>query len=116
MIEIRITADTVADALKQLTGFTACAEPKSSNSASHADVRTDLRQPVQTPPTQTVPTSTQAYTLDMLSTAAAPLCAAGKLPELQNLLTKYSVASLPELPAEQYGAFATDLRQLGAQI
>lgn len=64
----------------------------------------------------TVPTTAPAYTQDQLALAASGLMDAGKLPELQALLQQFGVASLVELPKEQYGAFATALRGLGAQI
>lgn len=76
--------------------------------------------PVHTPaaPAQApqVPTSQKAYTLDELSAAAATLMDAGKQPELLALLQKYGVKGMFELPKEAYGAFATDLRGLGARI
>ena len=63
-----------------------------------------------------VPTATATYTIDQLAYAASPLIDAGKLPELQALLGQFGVNILTELPAEQYGAFATALRGLGAKI
>lgn len=60
----------------------------------------------------------QTYTLDALSTAAAPLIDAGpaKIKQLQDLLAQFGVRSLQELPAEQYGAMANALRVLGARL
>ena len=63
-----------------------------------------------------VPVSAPSYTVDDLARAAAPLMDAGRLDELQALLQKYGVQFLPDLKPEQLGAFATDLRQMGAQI
>ena len=40
----------------------------------------------------------------------------GKQDELQKLLQTFGVPALPALPKEQYGAFATALRGLGARI
>lgn len=90
--------------------------------------------PVQTAPVQTTPvqqtapiqqaapvqpqvaTTAQTYTLDDLSRAAIPLMDNGKQAQLLDLIAQFGVTSLPELPAAQYGAFATALRGLGAQI
>lgn len=73
--------------------------------------------PVQTQVTQPqVATTAQTYTLDDLSRAAMPLMDNGKQDMLLNLIAQFGVASLPELPPEQYGAFATALRGMGAQI
>lgn len=77
-------------------------------------------QPVpaaQTPPaTPAVPTSQQTYTLDDLARAGMTLMDSGRQAELQGLLKQFGVEALPALPQEQYGAFATALRGLGAQI
>lgn len=77
-----------------------------------------VTQPVQqTAPVQPqVATTAQTYTLDDLSRAAMPLMDNGKQDMLLNLIAQFGVASLPELPPEQYGAFATALRGMGAQI
>ena len=74
--------------------------------------------PVQTTPVQTaVPTSTVAYTMDDLARAGMSLMDCGKQAELQKLLKEgFGVDALPQLPKEQYGAFATALREMGAQI
>lgn len=63
-----------------------------------------------------VATTAQTYTLDDLSRAAIPLMDNGKQAQLLDLIAQFGVTSLPELPAAQYGAFATALRGLGAQI
>lgn len=63
-----------------------------------------------------VPTSTQTYTLDQLAVAATQLVDAGRREELVQLLASFGVQALTALPKEQYGAFATALRQMGAKI
>lgn len=55
------------------------------------------------------------YKLEELQVAMQPFINT-KLAELQALLAKYKVASLVDLPKDQYGVFAADLRALGAQI
>ena len=64
----------------------------------------------------TVPTSTHTYTPDELAKAAMPLMDAGKQQELIGLVHQFGASSIPELRPEQYGAFATALRGMGAQI
>ena len=54
--------------------------------------------------------------MDDLATAASTLLDSGRMAELQNLLRSFGVESLPALPQEQYGAFATALRGMGARI
>lgn len=63
-----------------------------------------------------VQVSTTAYALEDIAKAAMTLMDAGKQTQLQELLAGYGVGSLPELPKEQYGNFATALRGLGAAI
>ena len=66
--------------------------------------------------TAQVPTSAPTYTLDQIQAAISPLLAAGRHVDLQNLLAKYQVATMTDLQPAQYGAFAADLRAIGAQI
>lgn len=72
--------------------------------------------PVSTQVPQTVPTASAEYTLDDLARAGMTLMDLGKQDELQKLLQTFGVPALPALPKEQYGAFATALRGLGARI
>lgn len=63
-----------------------------------------------------VPTQQATYTQEDLSLAATQLVDAGKLQQIQELLTKFGVQALTLLPKEQYGAFAAELRNMGAKI
>ncbi len=63
-------------------------------------------------PVATAPT----YTIDQLAQAGATLAQAGKMAEALTLLDQYGIQSIAELKPEQYGAFATELRAIGAQI
>ena len=63
-----------------------------------------------------VPTSQKEYTLDELATAAMGLMDSGRQADLLGLLQSFGVEALPALPKGQYGAFATALRGMGAQI
>lgn len=71
--------------------------------------------PVQQAPVP-VPTSTPSYTGDDLAKAAISLMDAGRQNELIVLLQQFGVTSVPNLQPAQYGAFATALRGMGAQI
>lgn len=73
----------------------------------------------QTPSQPAVPavaTSVPSYTLDDLARAGMALMDSGRQNDLQQLLVKFNVSSLPELEPEQYGSFATMLREMGAPI
>lgn len=72
--------------------------------------------PVQPAPQAPVATNTPQYTLEDLARAAVPLQDAGRGQDLMALLQKYGVMSMTQLDPSVFGAFATDLRALGAQI
>ena len=71
-----------------------------------------IQQPVQT----AVPVAEKIYTLEDLQRASSTLVQAGKIQLLQGLLQEFNSLALTTLPAEQYGAFALRLRELGAAI
>lgn len=67
-------------------------------------------------PQAPVPTTEHSYTAEELQMAAVTLVDKGMMAQLQELLNRFGVNALPALPKEQYGAFATALRGMGAQI
>lgn len=72
--------------------------------------------PGSTPAPSVPVSSAPVYTLDQISRAGASLVDAGKMEQLLALLGRYGVQAVTQLQPEQYGAFATELRALGAQI
>ena len=66
--------------------------------------------------TPAVPTAAVEYTLDDLARAGMTLMDSGRQGDLRQLLSRFGVTALPALPKSQYGAFATALREMGAQI
>lgn len=72
--------------------------------------------PTAAAPAPAVPVTAPTYTLDQIAKAGANLVDAGKMEQLLALLTKYGVQAVTQLTPDQYGAFATELRALGAQI
>ena len=75
-------------------------------------------QPAPAPqPAPVVPTApARTYSLNDLLTAAAPLMDQGKFQELSALTAKYGVKSFTDIPEDQYGRVAVDLRALGAAL
>ena len=75
-------------------------------------------QPVQpvTPVQTAVPTTAPTYTAEQLAVAATQLVDAGRRAELVSLLNSFGVQALTALPKDQYGTFATKLREMGAKI
>lgn len=92
--------------------------------AAQAPISQPTPQPASVTPTAqapapqpaSVPTAEHTYTAEELQVAAVALVDKGMMVQLQGLLQQFGVNSLPELPAEKYGAFATALRGMGAQI
>lgn len=78
--------------------------------------QTAIPEPQPGPSVQAVPTTAHMYTLDELAGAAMLLMDRGMQRQLQELLARYGVEALPALSPEQYGSFATALREMGAQI
>lgn len=77
-------------------------------------------QPAPAAPTQpaaaSLPTSAHAYTMDQLAVAATSIIDSGRRQTVVDLLAQYGVSALIALPKEHYGAFATQLRGLGAKL
>ena len=75
--------------------------------------------PAQTAPITPVNTSYPSnppLTLDILSNAGAGLLEKGMMPQLMALLGKYGVQAITQLKPDQYPAFASELRAMGALI
>lgn len=87
-----------------------------------APASTPAPAPVQAPvtpapapaPVPVAPAPT--YSRDQIMTAGAALIDAGKINELMGLLNSFGVQAVTQLKQDQLGAFATELRKLGAQI
>lgn len=72
--------------------------------------------PVSVPPVAVPTAAAPTYTVEELQLACAPLTDANRMAELQAVCAKYGAASLLDIPKEQYGALAADLRALGARL
>ena len=128
------TLKALAESLK--THSEASAEPQapSMDCASAQPVETPTQAPMpesttptwtpgggatddSTPQTSAVPTEAKSYTADELQKAAIALMDKGvSMDDIAALLGKHGVSSLPELTPDKFGAFALELRQLGADI
>ena len=99
-------------------------QPVVSTAAPVPTSQAPVQQPVvQSPVTEAqqpaaIPTShvAQSYTVEQLQMAMAPLVDAGKMEEIRALLNSLGVLSIMDLQPDQYGALATALRGMGAQI
>lgn len=74
-------------------------------------------EPPQAQPTPAVPVApVKEYTLEEIQVALQPLMDAGRTNEIVGLMQKYKVASLPELPKDQFPNLVVDIRNMGARI
>ena len=94
---------------------TAQTQPVQTAQTQPVQTAVPVQQPVQTVQTA-VPVAEKTYTLEDLQRASSTLVQAGKIQLLQGLLQEFNSLALTTLPAEQYGAFALRLRELGAAI
>lgn len=131
-ITIKLTAPPelceALDALAKLIGSTVGNKPEAEHAQTSAQAPASMTAvtPAQNPmpaavpiapPASAVPVaSAPSYTIDQLATAGAALVDAGKMEQLLALLARYNVAAVTQLQPNQFGAFATELRALGAQI
>lgn len=114
---VSVPVADVAVPLASVAPVTSPAQPVTQAAAPVAPVATAPQNVENSAPvSSTVPTGQVAYTLDELARAAMVLMDAGRQNELLALLGKFGVDSLPNLPQQQYGVFATALREMGARI
>lgn len=141
MFEVKVTieAPELASAINNLaTAIGGSAKPAVAQAAPVAQTATPTptaqptapvmpaTMPAPTPVATNAPVSYPApnvplaqppkYTVDQIMAAGATLMDAGKVNELMNLLHSFGVQAVMDLKPEQLGAFATAMRELGAQI
>ena len=131
MFEINVTvnAPELAEALNNLAAALKGAKPEpAASKAGKADKPAPVPPADYMPPADTAPApATPApapvpvapaptYNRDQIMTAGAALIDAGKINELMGLLNSFGVQAVTQLKQDQLGAFATELRKLGAQI
>lgn len=125
MFEINVTvnAPELAEALNSLAAALKGAKPEPATPApAVTPAPAPAPAPVQAPvtpapapaPVPVAPAPT--YSRDQIMTAGAALIDAGKINELMGLLNSFGVQAVTQLKQDQLGAFATELRKLGAQI
>ncbi|HBB61471.1 MAG TPA: hypothetical protein DCZ61_06755 [Lachnospiraceae bacterium] len=84
-------------------------EPTPAQTPEPTPEPTPVQQQVQTPAQAT---ERARYSLDDLARKAQVIMDAGKLKPLEELLKKYGVTMLPQLPPNRYAAFYADMEGL----
>lgn len=115
-LEVNTTAETVASTPTAQPPVVQA--PVTNVTPVQPVVPAPMPQPEAEPQQPAIPTShvAQAYTVEQLQTAMAALVDAGKMDNIRALLSSFGVQSVMGLQPDQYGALATALRSLGAQI
>ncbi|MBR1728946.1 MAG: hypothetical protein IJ728_05420 [Selenomonadaceae bacterium] len=126
MLEIKvfIEASALVDAINNLANALSKKNELSSPAfTDEIDAKKGLEnskteQPSEpTTPTPSVPLAQPPqYTVEQIMQAGATLMDAGKVNDLIALLQSFGIQAVKDLKPEQLGAFATELRKLGAKI
>lgn len=125
-IKVIIEAPELARAINNLASALS-KKSRDEPTESESDKKADVKQvPTESAPKpqSTVPTvapsvpvaSAPQYTIEQIMKAGATLMDAGKIEDLRKLITSFGVEAVTNLKPEQLGAFATELRKLGAKI
>jgi len=122
MTMIRITFEgTIQDVMKEMKDFVdnraegvGVEVPKNRTNQGVDPDEPKVEEPKVEAATVPEPTPKE-YKLEELQAAMQPFINT-RLKELQELLAKFQVVSLVDLPKEQYPAFAEELKALGATI
>lgn len=120
---IRITFEgTTKDVMKEMKDFVdnraeglVVEAPKNWTTQGVDPDEPKVEEPKVEAPTVAPTAPVKEYKLEELQAAMQPFINT-KLKELQELLAKFQVVSLVDLPKEQYPAFAEELKVLGATI
>ena len=105
---------TAPNAAVQVTPTQVAVTAPTVNVATDAQVQTAA--PLQTPVTAPVSQEVKKYTLPEIQAALAPLLDAGKAVELQQLMARFGVQYLGEVPENRYPELVNAIRGLGARI
>lgn len=144
MIEIKITGDTALAALADMAAFATYIQDNpliqaAADLHNAEEYKSEITAPAACAPVPTaapVPPAPVAYTAPAAPPPAVPIAAApaytaeqlahagadfvmrnpARAGEAQQLLARFGVQAVTDLPKERYGEFATALRGLGAQI
>ena len=124
MFEAKITIDApeIATALNNLAQAINNLTTKQPQNVEPAEVAQTPVAPVAEAAKATQPEVVaqakpeKTYTADDLSRAGAALIDQGKMPQLIEILKKHGVQAITQLKPEQYGAVATELNAIGANL
>ncbi len=119
MLELKITIGTTPELTEAINNLAAAIGGKAiatpQQPVANAPVNPAPVAPAPAPTPVPLAAAPQ-FTVDQIMNAGASLMDTGKIDDLMNLLHSFGVQAVMELKPEQLGAFATELRKLGAAI
>ena len=121
-INVNVTSPDIVQAIGLLVGV--LRDAKVPDAQTTAPVAPFVQTPATPAPTVTAPVTqapvatTPSYTVAQVAKAGADLMASNPAlqPALVELIHKYGAQTVQEIPQDKLGAFATELRQMGARI
>ena len=117
-VEVLIKAPELVEAINNLAMALCKKMPENTSESNPSVLKTPVApvSNIQTTPASVPVAPAPQYTIEQIMKAGASLMDAGKIAELRNLIKSFNVEAVTNLKPEQYGAFATELRKLGAMI
>ena len=118
-MKLTLEIDDMATAVRLLSQL---AEPVKIETPTKLEILPTAPEPVApyTAPDMPVaaPTAAPTYTVEQVAKAGASLLTSKPdlMGPLQELLSRYGVGSVKELPTDKLGEFAAELRKMGAKI
>lgn len=121
--ELDRVAEEACNSLKSEYEQKQQAVPQQVQAPVQQPVQIPVQQPIQAPvqqmPTQTaipVSNTVQSYTQEQLAVAMGRAVDAGKMQQIQTILSAFNVNSLMELKQEQYNDLALKLKEIGVDV
>lgn len=121
MMKLTLEIDDMATAVRLLSQL---AEPVKIETPTKLEIVPTAPEPVapytapDMPLPVAAPTAAPAFTVEQVAKAGANLLTSKPdlMGPLQELLSRYGVGSVKELPTDKLGEFAAELRKMGAKI
>ena len=119
-INVNVNSPDIVQALRLLVNAiqpTSAATPAKEENVP-AGIQAPAPAPVTTVPPPAPVTTAPAYTTAQVATAGAALMQSNPAlqPALMELVHRYGAQTVQDIPQDKLGAFATELRQMGAKI
>ena len=106
----RLSTPAFTDEIDGRKGF------ESSRTSEEKEPTEEVAEKIPTSAPSVPVASAPQYSIEQIMKAGATLMDEGKINELRELINSFGVEAVTNLKPDQLGAFATELRKLGAKI